>query len=132
MVVKVLPQQFDPPEPTGCAPHDAVCSMLHHLESTYEWETEWDDRSEDFYWDGEMVSYRRIFLPGGAGQATFVFKEDKMHSNCYIIAENTSYTAVTKEEYDRAIAALEEGTGCFTAFVQNKKEKEEKHANRDA
>ena len=109
-----------PPSPTGCAPHDAVVSMLHHLESTYRWETEWDDRHEDTYWDGEMTSYRRIVLPevqpqllppshqqGDAKEESssstdnntatsnitiisFIFVEDQMHSYCFITSNKST------------------------------------------
>ena len=105
--------RFNPaPSKTGCARHDAVVSMLHHLESTYKWETGWDDRHEDTYWDGEMTSFRRIAVLGRV--VSFIFVEDQMRSYCYIsdggkLAKN--YTATTKEQYDEIMTALEEKGG---------------------
>ena len=111
--------RFNPaPSKTGCARHDAVVSMLHHLESTYKWETGWDDRHEDTYWDGEMTSFRRIAVLGRV--VSFIFVEDQMHSYCYISdaggkhAKNNNYTATTKEQYDEIMAALEKGCEVVT------------------
>ena len=144
-----------PPSPTGCAPHDAVVSMLHHLESTYRWETEWDDRHEDTYWDGEMTSYRRIVLPqepqllppshqqGDAKEESssssstgntatsniisFIFVEDQMHSYCFITSNKStsSCTVTMKEKYDKIMAALEDGKDLLLAAAAADEEEEE-------
>jgi len=92
--------------------------MMHHLESTYEWQTGWDDRHEDTYYGGEMLSHRRIFL-NEKKVAEFIFCEDGAASYCFLTAKGKSVTVLTREEYDDAIAALE--TGEFAAFTAAKK-----------
>ena len=98
------------------APHDEVASMLDHLETTYEWETGWNDRAEDHYCDGEMLSYRRIKHPSGTGTVDFIFTEDGMHSSCYIMADDGNHTVVTREQFDEALTALSKG--CLAALVK--------------
>jgi hypothetical protein len=110
----------NPPAPTGCARHDAVGLMMHHLETTCAWETGWDDRSEDSYYNGEMLSYRRTVFPGN-NSVTFIFCEDKTQSYGYIMAEGKSCTVTEKSEYDDVMAALKRGAGCFTALMDSKK-----------
>ena len=98
--------------PTGCNSHYAVISMMHHLESTYRYEVEWDDRHEDTYWDGEMTSHRHIVLSSKDDEdriITFIFTEDKMASYCFLqTGDSKSCTLLTKERYDKAMAALEQ------------------------
>jgi hypothetical protein len=115
---RCLPRPHTPPEPTGCARSDAVVSMMHHLESTYEWQTGWDDRHEDTYCEGEMLSYRRIFYRGKK-VAEFIFCEDAAASYCYLTAGGNSVSVFTRAEYDEAISALEAGE--FAAFAAVKK-----------
>ena len=114
--------QCEPPKPTGCSRHDAVVSMMHHLESTYRYEVEWDDRHEDTYWDGEMTSHRRIVLPSNDDEnrmITFIFTEDKMASYCFLLTgDGESCTLLTKERYDEVMAALEAGGGIPRAVSQ--------------
>ena len=89
---------------------------MHKLESTYEWETGWNDRCEDTYWDGEMTAYRRIKHPRNADEwVTFIFTEDRGASQCWMTADSGSCTILTKEGFDCAIAALEEGFDCAVA-----------------
>lgn len=115
---KCNPRPRTPPEPTGCARSDAVVSMMHHLESTYEWQTGWDDRHEDTYYGGELLSHRRMILHGKK-VADFIFCEDGAASYCYLTAGGKSVTVLTRAEYDEAIAALE--TEEFAAFADVKK-----------
>ena len=117
-MVLVNPSASPAPAPTGCARHDAVVTMLHHLESTYKWETSWDDRHEDMYWEGEMTSHRRIVLPRKDTSSdenrivTFIFVEDKKSSYCYLYTDDGEHCSLlTKEDYDEVMAALEEGGG---------------------
>ena len=120
MLYRVAARPYDePPEATGCARLDAVLDMMHHLETTYEWETGWNDCCEDTYSSGEMQSYRRIQHPTGDGLVTFIFTEDKEQSGCWISTEEGSCTVLTKERYDSAIAALESGR--FQEFAQMEK-----------
>lgn len=108
-----------PPEPTGCARHDAVVAMLHQLESTYTWETEWDGRYEDTYHNGEMLSYRRIELSGDIPQAIFIFCEDGNNSYCYISADGLSFSVHNESDYRDALAALEAGRESFASMQKS-------------
>ena len=110
-----------PPEPSsGCARQDAVAAMLHHLETTYTWETEWDCRSEDTYIPGgEMLSYRRIQPSSDIGYVTLIFCEDMAQSYCYITAGEKSCSVFEKAKYDMVVAALEEGSKRFAALLED-------------
>ena len=113
-----------PPAPTGCARHDAVIAMLHHLESTYRWETEWDNLHEDTYWEGEMTSHRRIVLPrkdtcDENRMITFIFVEDKLASYCYLYTDDGEHCSLlTKEDYDVVMAALDAGWGVPSCYFE--------------
>ena len=114
------PSKYDPPEPTtGCARHDAVASMLHHLETTHTWETEWDGRYEDTYCNGEMLSYRRIRPNGDIGYIVLIFCEDGANSYCYITADGKSCSVYQQEDYDAVMAAVVEGKESFAALLGN-------------
>ena len=113
----VQPLLVEPPEPTGCVRHDAVLAMLHKLESTYAWETGWDGRYEDTYGNGEMLSYRRIQLPGDIPQAVFIFCEDEDRSYCYITADGMSCSIYDQAVFSDALAALEDGRESFALIL---------------
>jgi hypothetical protein len=90
----------------GCEPLDSVVWMLHHLEDNCNWETGWDERHEDWYFDGEMTSWRRFTHPK-AGIVTFKFVEDKQHSCCCVSANDWGRIVHTKKEYLDVLALLD-------------------------
>ena len=112
----VQPRQCPPPEPTGCARHDAVVAMLHQLESTYTLETGWDGRYDDTYGNGEMLSYRRIQLSGNIPQPIIIFCEDEARSYCYISADGMSCSVYDETVFSDALAALEAGRESFASI----------------
>ncbi len=57
--------------------------MLTYLESSFAYDTGWDDRHEDFNWDGEMTSWRKVTFPS-TGEVVFRFVEDRAMSCCAV------------------------------------------------
>ncbi len=91
-------EETDAEDTPGCDPLESVVWMLRHFEENHDWETSWDDRHEDWYFDGEMTSWRRFTHPK-AGMVTFKFVEDKGNSFCRVSAKEWSRIVYTKEAY---------------------------------
>ncbi len=54
---------------------DKVTAMLAYLKHSFAYDTGWDDRHEDWYWNGEMTSWRKVTFPT-TGAVVFKFVED--------------------------------------------------------
>ena len=83
-----------------------VSGMLEHFERTFEFTTGWDDLHEDWYWDGEMSSWRRMRHPV-AGEVTFKFVEDGEQSCCCVWVGAQGAILHTREEYDAFLSSLD-------------------------
>ncbi len=60
-----------------------VAAMLEYLETTFECETGWEDRYEDWYYNGEMTTWRRVAFPRDR-TVIFKFVEDRAMSCCVV------------------------------------------------
>jgi hypothetical protein len=91
-------EETDTEDTPECDRLDSIVWMLHHFEENHDWETGWDDRHEDWYFDGEMTSWRRFTHPR-AGIVTFKFVEDKETSFCRVSAKDWSRIVYTQAAY---------------------------------
>ena len=83
-----------------------VSGMREQFEDTYKFTTGWDGCHEDWYFGGEMTSWRRMQHPV-AGQVTLKFVEDGELSCCCVWTKEKDAILYTREEYEAFMSSLD-------------------------